>query len=317
MPIDGQQQSILPAGDLFILTGPTAVGKTELALQWAEAFGAEIVSCDSLLFYRGMDIGTAKPSSEERKRVPHHLIDVAEPDEPWSIHRYLTEATEIVADIWRRGRRVLVVGGSGFYLKSFLAPVIDTTVVPANVAERVAALAEKGREAMAAELIRIDPRAGKTLDLQNPRRVMRALERSLATGKSVRQLQEEMKTRSFPFEESRQRVCLLTRSREDLQRRIVLRVDEMLAAGLVEEVRRLLERGLKKNASAASAIGYRETIRCLAGELPESQLREEIIRNTNRLVKKQLTWFRHQLPAARHMSLTERERVEASDLFEE
>jgi tRNA dimethylallyltransferase len=310
-------QQILPADlELFVLTGPTAVGKTEVALQWAERHGAEIVSCDSLLFYRGMDIGTAKPSPAERERVPHHLVDVAEAAQPWNVHRYLAAAVAAVAAIHRRGRRVLVAGGSGFYLKSFLAPVVDPLEIPAEVSRRVEDLAAQGPEVMVREITRLDPRAGESLDLQNPRRVARALERCLATGRSVRELKEEMGARSFPFALCQRRVCLLQRDQEDLERRIARRVDQMLEAGLVGEVRGLLENGLEKNPSAASAIGYRETIRYLAGDLPEAQLREEIIRNTSRLVKKQRTWFRHQLPAnTRTLCLTGRERLEPEDLF--
>lgn len=296
---------MLPAGiDLFILTGPTAVGKTELALRWAENAGAEIVSCDSLLFYRGMDIGTAKPSLRERERVPHHLIDVAEPDDPWSIERYLPAAVEAVADIHRRGRKVLVTGGSGFYLKSFLAPVLDAIEIPEEVAGRVAALEKSGSRAVADELLRVDPKAGESLDLQNPRRVTRALERCLATGRTVRELRGQMGGQTFPFSQCRPHLCLLMRDREELRTRIAERVGGMLEAGLVDEVGRLLKAGLSRNPSAASAIGYRETIRYLGGELRESELREEIIRSTTRLVKKQLTWFRHQLPSAREVCLS-------------
>lgn len=300
--------------ELYVLTGPTAVGKTELALRWAEEADAEILSCDSLLFYRGMDIGTAKPTQADRERVPHHLIDVAEPDEPWNIQRYLDEAVAVVEAIHRRGKRVLVTGGSGFYLKSFFAPVIDAVEVPPEVGAEVARLEEKGGEVLAATLLAADPRAGETVDLKNPRRVKAALERCLASGKPLRQLHEEMQRRSFPFAGARRRVCLLTRERDELHGRIVVRVDQMLAAGLVEEVRRLFARGLERNSSAASAIGYRETIRHLRGELSEADLREEIVQNTKRLVKKQLTWFRHQLPEAMTLSLTGRE-VDHRELF--
>src|SRR5690625_1021538 len=301
--------------ELFILTGPTAVGKTELALRWAEGFDAEIVSSDSLLFYRGMDIGTAKPSVSERNRVRHHLIDVAEPGESWSIHRYLEESVCIVDDILARGKRVLVAGGSGFYLKSFLAPVVDPVEIPEEIEERVRRLEKEGLDTMVRELLRLDRSAGESLDLQNPRRVVRALERCFATGKSVQELRKEMEEQPFPFEDFKTHVTLLLREPEELRERIAQRVDKMLAAGLVEEVRRLLGRGLLKNRSAASAIGYREPIRFLSGELSEADLREAIIRNTNRLVKKQRTWFRHQLPGARELNLSGRGEIDPAELF--
>jgi tRNA dimethylallyltransferase len=308
---------VLPPGiDLYILTGPTAVGKTELALSWAEAFGAEIVSADSLLFYRGMDIGTAKPSEKNLARVPHHLIDVREAGEPWDIQGYVAAAAAKVAEIHGRGRRVLITGGSGFYLKSFLAPVVDQVQVPPEVLRQVASLEEGGRDALAAGLVAVDPSAGDWVDLQNPRRVARALERCLATGKSVRQLREEMAAKPFPFMWCRPRVVLLLRERAELRARIARRVDEMLEAGLVGEVAHLLKKGLEHNPSAASAIGYRETIRYLAGELSAERLREEIICNTGRLVKKQLTWFRYQLPLdTRTICLTGDEMPAVADVF--
>lgn len=314
--MDPLPQRLPPDLDLYVLAGPTAVGKTELALRWAERERAEIVSADSLLFYRGMDIGTAKPTVAERARVPHHLIDVAEPDQPWDVQQYLTAAAEVVAGIHRRGRRVLVTGGSGFYLKSFLAPVIDAIEVPPEISRRVAAIAERGREALAAELRRVDPEADLLVDMNNPRRVLKALERCLTTGRSVGELREEMRGGSFPFERCRKQVTLVVRDRELLLERIVRRVDAMLAGGLIDEVRALLERGLKKNHSAAAAIGYRETIRHLAGELSREELREEIIRNTRRLVKKQLTWYRHQLPEPfRTVTLSEEADPDADRLF--
>jgi tRNA dimethylallyltransferase len=281
---------------LHVLTGCTAVGKTELALRWAEAHGAEIVSCDALLFYRGMDLGTAKPTAAERARVPHHLIDVCGLREPMDVARYVTRAQAAVADIAARGRPVLVTGGSGFYLKAFFAPVADDVAVPAAVRERVRAL---DPAVALAELRALNPDGLGTLDIANPRRVTRALERCLASGRTLADLAADFARQPSPFAGWEVKLVQLVRPPAELAQRIEQRVAAMLAAGLVEEVRGLLPRGLQENPSAAQAIGYREVIAMLAGRLPETQLAAEIAKNTRALVKKQRTWFRTQLPAHR------------------
>ncbi|HLP02532.1 MAG TPA: isopentenyl transferase family protein [Opitutaceae bacterium] len=165
-------------GVIHVLTGCTAVGKTELALRWAEARGAEIVSCDSLLFYRGMDIGTAKPMRAELARVPHHLVDVCDVREQVNITHYVMNARAAVEGIWARGRSVLVTGGSGFYLKAFFGPVADDVAVPAELRDAVRGKLEReGLEALVAELRALNPAGLGALDVLNPRRVTRALER--------------------------------------------------------------------------------------------------------------------------------------------
>lgn len=278
---------------LHLLTGPTAVGKTEWALRWAEAHGAEILSCDSLLFYRGMDVGTAKPTPAERARVPHHLIDVCAPEAPMDVARYVDLARAVVADVAARGRRVLVCGGSGFYLRAFLGPVVDGVEVPAAVRAEVAALDAAGARA---RLRALNPAGLGGLDEANPRRVTRALERCLATGKALLTLQAEFARRPGPFAGHPVRLTRLERDPAELPARIERRVEAMLAAGLVEEVRALRSAGLERNASAAGAIGYREVLAMLAGRLEPGALGAEIARNTRALVKKQRTWFRTQLP---------------------
>jgi tRNA dimethylallyltransferase len=285
---------------IHVLTGCTAVGKTELALRWAEANAAEIVSCDSLLFYRGMDIGTAKPTKVELARVPHHLIDVCAVDEPMDVARYAGLARAAVDDIVRRGRAVLVTGGSGFYLKAFLGPVVDDVAVPAALRDEIRARLEaEGLAPLVEELRRLNPEGLGALDVQNPRRVTRALERCRAAGRTLAELQREFAARPGPFADCDVRLCELVRERDDLERRIVMRVEQMLRDGLVAEVRRLLDAGLLRNPSAAKAIGYRETVDCLAGRLAESELATTIARNTRALVKKQRTWFKTQLPEHR------------------
>lgn len=278
---------------LHVLTGCTAVGKTEAALQWAERHGAEIVSCDSLLFYRGMDLGTAKPTRAELDRVPHHLVDVCEPADPMDIARYVDLARPVVDAITARRRPVLVTGGSGFYLKAFFSPVVDNVAVPADVRERVAAM-DAG--VALAELRRLNPAGLAGLDPANPRRVARALERCLASGRTIAELRESFAAQPGPYADFEVRLVELVRERDDLHERITRRVDQMLADGLVSEVQALLAQGLAANISAAAAIGYREVIACLAGKLDESMLAATIVRNTRALVKKQLTWFRTQLP---------------------
>lgn len=281
---------------LHVLTGPTAVGKTEWALRWAEARGAEIVSCDSLLFYRGMDIGTAKPTAAERARVPHHLIDLCGVTERMDITAYVAAARRAVAEIAARGRAVLVTGGSGFYLKSFFAPVADEVAVSAELRAEVAGLALA--EAVA-QLATLNPGGLGALDVANPRRVRRALERCRASGQTLAVLAAEFARRPGPFAEWRVELTRLDREPADLAERIAARVGTMLGEGLVEEVRRLRAAGLELNPSAAGAIGYREVLAVLDGVGAESGLAAEIARNTRALVKKQRTWFRTQLPAHR------------------
>ena len=299
---------------LHLLTGCTASGKTDWALQWAEANDAEIISCDSLLFYRGMDIGTAKPTARERARVPHHLIDIIDLGDAMDVARYSRLARAAAESIAARGRRILVVGGSGFYLKSFLGPVADEIEVPKEVRARVSStLEEKGLEALVSELAGLNPGGLGSLDTSNPRRVVRALERCLASGRTMAELAAEFARSEPAFAGWEVKVAELRRPSEDIARRAAERIDSMLRDGLVGEVRGLLARGLRENRSAARAIGYREVIAMLDGNLPPEGLAAEIARNTRALVKKQLTWFRTQLPA--HQIVEAGEAADPGSLF--
>ena len=281
---------------LHIITGPTAVGKTEYALSYAQKHDAEIVSCDASLVYRGMNIGTAKPSPEELARVPHHLIDVNEVDEPYDIVAYVRDAQAAVKDIFARGKSVVVTGGSGFYLKSFFAPVIDIVVVSDAIRAQVADLYEsKGLEGLVADLGQRSPEGFGNLDRLNPRRVLRALERCIASGKSLPALQAEFAARPEPYADFQKRYVLLERDAENLRQRVSRRVEMMLQAGLIEEVECLRELGIESNPSAATAIGYREKLSYLKGDIQLKALAPAIIQNTNHLVKKQRTWFRTQI----------------------
>ncbi|MFT3867271.1 MAG: tRNA (adenosine(37)-N6)-dimethylallyltransferase MiaA [Nibricoccus sp.] len=284
-------------GRIFVLTGCTAVGKTEWALRWAEESNAEIISCDSLLFYRGMDIGTAKPTRDELARVPHHLIDVCAVTERMDITEYVSRAQTAVKEIAARGRRVLVTGGSGFYLKAFFGPVADDVAVSPELREEIDAQFKKdGLPGLLVALERLNPAGLGSLDTANPRRVVRALERCRASGKTLAELAADFARQRGPFADWAVQLVRLERTPEDLERRIARRVDAMLDAGLVGEVEQLLPAGLKTNPSAAKAIGYRETIDFLEGKLRRDELRTAIVQNTRALVKKQRTWFRTQLP---------------------
>ncbi|MDQ5978696.1 MAG: tRNA dimethylallyltransferase [Verrucomicrobiota bacterium] len=282
---------------LHVLTGCTAVGKTELALRWAETRRAEIVSCDSLLFYHGADIGTAKPTKAELARVPHHLIDICEPTERMDVTYYITKARAAVEDILGRGKAVLVTGGSGFYLKAFFAPVADDVAVPAEIRANVQARLERdGLDALVAELRKLNPAGLGAMDVANPRRVTRALERCLVSGRTLADLLADFAAQPSPFADCEVRLCELVREPAELDARIEARVTLMLQAGLVDEVRGLLARGLKQNPSVAGAIGYRETVDFIEGRLTEAELAPLIGKNTRALVKKQRTWFKTQLP---------------------
>jgi tRNA dimethylallyltransferase len=282
---------------LHVLTGCTAVGKTEVALRWAEANAGEIISCDSLLVYRGMDIGTAKPTHEERRRVPHHLVDIRDVAEPMNVALYASMARSAAEEIAARGRAILVVGGSGFYLRSFFAPVADGILVPPAIRARVAAMLEAGGlAALVGELGRLNPAGLGGLDTANPRRVAGALGRCLASGRTLAELASAFARAPSPFDGWEVRLTRLERAAPDLEARIASRVEAMLGAGLVAEVTRLLGTGLRSNPSAAGAIGYRETIDVLEGRAPAAGLAGAIARDTRALVRKQRTWFRTQLP---------------------
>lgn len=281
---------------LHFITGPTAVGKTEYALRYAESHNAEIVSCDASLVYCGMDIGTAKPTAEERARVPHHMIDLQPVDQAYDVVAYVRDAEVAIQGILGRGKTVVVTGGSGFYLKSFFAPAIDQVKVSEDLKARVAALYDKqGLSGLLAELRRRSPAGFGNLDTRNPRRVLRALERAQASGKDLPTLQAEFAARPEPYAEYAKHYILLERERAALGHRISQRAEQMVRAGLVEEVERLIEQGIRNNPSAASAIGYRETIAHLEGQLKREELIPAMVQNTLHLVKKQRTWFRTQL----------------------
>ena len=282
---------------LHIITGATAVGKTQYALDYCEALDAEIISCDASLFYRGMDIGTAKPTKEEMAKVPHHCIDMNPVNQSFDITQFDALARRTVEDILSRGKSVIITGGSGFYLKSFFEPVVDTIKVSDAIrAESQSLFADYGLRGLLDRLNAVSPEGLGNLDTLNPRRVQRALERCLSSKKSLPVLQKEFAERPKPYAEYDKHFILLERDAEALKDRVARRAKAMLDSGLIEEVKDLLEKGIEENPNAANAIGYRESIAFLNGEITEDELLPLIVKNTNGLVKKQKTWFRSQLP---------------------
>ena len=284
---------------LYIIAGPTGVGKTDFAMSYAQKKGAEIVSCDASLVYRGMDIGTAKPTREDRALVPHHLIDLNPVNQPYGIMSYVNDSQAAVADIFVRGKSVVITGGSGLYLKSFFVPVIDSVKVSDLVRAEVANLYSLGGlDKLLEELRCRSPEGIGNLDVNNPRRVLRALERCIATGKALPLLQAEFSALPEPYKEYEKHYILLKRDKEYLKQRVLCRAELMLKKGLIEEVEVLLDKGIRDNPSAASAIGYRETIAFLEGRIERTDLLPSIVQSTYYLLKKQLTWFRTQIRPA-------------------
>jgi tRNA dimethylallyltransferase len=289
---------------LIFITGLTASGKSEFALREAERTGASILSCDSLCVYRGMDIGTAKPGACDRRRAPHFGLDLVNPDAPYSISEYIAYRDEVLARHREEGRPLLVVGGSGFYLKGFFSPVTDGIAVPPEVESRVAAIREaEGLPGLLQALRALHgsgaPLAG--LDAGNPRRVEKALIRCLASGRTLDELQAAFAAQPEPLADWHKEVWMVVRPPEEMRERNRRRVTAMLEAGLVDEVRALRERGIERNPSACGAIGYREVLRHLDDPQPLYQLAEAIITRTSQLMRKQRTWFRHQIPLHREI----------------
>lgn len=275
---------------LIAIVGPTAVGKSALAIHLAQVFGGEIVSADSRQVFHGMDIGTAKPNPEERELVPHHLIDVVEPDQDFSLALYQQMATRAIQDIQRRGRLALLVGGSGLYVRALLWGFRIPHVSPDTELRRSLKqkAAEEGYMALYEELKGVDPTAAKRIDPHNVRRVIRALEVFRAIGLPFSQLQG-----SSPFLPNYRTITIgLTTSRGDLYRRIDSRVDTMMEQGLVDEVKLLLEQGYSLDLPAMSGLGYKQIGQYLNGELNLAEAVQKIKNETHRFARHQYAWFR-------------------------
>ncbi len=273
---------------LLALVGPTASGKTALALSLAERFGGEIISADSRQIYRLMDIGTAKPTAEERARIPHHLLDVVWPDEPYTLAQYQADAMRAIAEVSARGRLPLLVGGTGLYVRAVVDGLAIPTVAPQPElrAELEAEAAAHGSAALHARLAALDPVGAASIDPANVRRVIRALEVCLVTG---RPFSEQRGARPTPF---RTLSLGLNTDRAVLYAWADRRVDAMLAAGLVDEVQMLVARGYDWDLPAMSSLGYREMGAYLRGEATLAQATERMKLATHAYIRRQLTWFR-------------------------
>ena len=284
---------------IAVITGPTATGKTKLGVMLARELGGEVVSADSMQIYRGMDIGTAKPTQEEMQGVPHHLIDVAEPWESWSAAKFVEAARAACLDIIARGRLPIVVGGTGLYIDSLVqgrsfGAVDETGGTRRELEERYD---EIGGAAMLRELSQLDPERAAKLSPNDKKRVVRAYEVYLLTGRTITELDRESREREPEFDA--RYIILGWASREELYRRIDERVDEMAAQGLFEEVESLLAAGLGPDTTAMQAIGYKEAAQALRGECSRDEAVEKIKRETRRYAKRQLTWLRRREGALR------------------
>ena len=280
---------------IHVLTGPTAVGKTETALRWAEQNDAEILSCDSVCVYRGMDIGSAKPTPAEQLRIRHHGLDLVDPSERYSVSQYIDLARAAIAAAHGRGKRVLVTGGSGFYLAAFFGPVTDELEIPQAITDEVRALQRQG---LASLLLRLRELEGEKLpdwlDAQNPIRIAKALERRLASGRTLDSLRDEFQARRGPFADHPVTFELLERPDAELKTRIATRTAAMLRDGIIEESERLLALNLDPELTSARAVGYRAAMDWLEGgkRVAPSGLAERINLDTWALVRKQRKWFR-------------------------
>ena len=272
---------------LLALVGPTASGKTEASLPVAEALGAEIVCVDSMLVYRGMEVGTAKPTAEQRNRVPHHLLDIAEPGEPFSAARFQGEARVATLDIEGRGRRPLLVGGGGLYYRA----MVDGLNFPGTAPETRSLLETEalalGPEALLGRLAAFDPEAAARIGRGNARRTVRALEVAALTGRAFSEHYADWAA----YPEERVRAVGIDIPRTALHRRIEHRVHWMMAE-LLEETSTLLERGSGRFLTSSQAIGYAEAVACLEGKIDREEAAERTIRRTKALARRQMAWLR-------------------------
>jgi tRNA dimethylallyltransferase len=272
---------------VLVLVGPTAVGKTEVALGAARRLGAEIVSADSRQVYRHMDIGTAKPDAAMRREIPHHLVDIVDPDTQYTAKDFERDARKAIGGILGRGRRALVVGGTGLYVRALLQGIFDGPAADGAIRLRLQQVAHReGKQALWQMLERIDPAKARAIDPNNLARVIRAIEIHEVTGRAMSELEQGATPLGLP--------CLkvgLRRDRADLGKAIDLRVDRMFASGLVGEVRRLTEMGYSGSAVVRKTLGYKEVLQHLEGETSLAEATALIKKNTRSFAKRQMTWF--------------------------
>ena len=279
------------------LMGPTASGKTALAVQWAQQLDTEVVSVDSALVYRGLDIGAAKPDAAARALAPHHLVDVRDPHEVFSAADFAREALPPMQALAARGRVPLLVGGTGLYLSALLRGLSDMPEAdPALRALIAAEAAQRGWPALHAELAAVDPAAGQRIKPQDQQRIVRALEVFRATGRPISHWQQDTPRHVFPFRVLR--LVLAPADRAVLHERIARRFDQMLAEGFLDEMRRLrADPRLHPDLPSMRAVGYRQAWRHLDGDTDAATFRDQAIAATRQLAKRQITWLRAQADA--------------------
>ena len=277
---------------ILVVTGPTASGKTKLSVELALRHNGEVVSADSMQIYRTMDIGTAKPTAEEMRGVPHHMLDVADPEEDFSVARYVEMAAACVDDILARGKLPILAGGTGLYIDSLLSGRTFAAFAPESpLREQLQQqFQQEGGEKMWQRLREIDPEAAARLHPNDEKRIIRALEVWYQTGKTI--TQHNLETQAIPPRYEALTIGLAFENREDMWKRIDRRVDEMMAAGLVDEVRAVLERGVPKTCTAMQAIGYKEMVQAVMEGGDVLAAAEEVKLRSRQYAKRQLTWFR-------------------------
>ena len=284
------------ADRLIAIVGPSGAGKSDLALRLAEAVPSEIVSCDSLQVYRGLDIGSAKPSLEDRRRVPHHLIDVVDPGQEFSAAQYAALARAAVAAARRRGRLPVVVGGTGLYLRALLVGLFQGPSRDAELRRRLEGIAERHGDARLHRLLaRVDPGAAARIPPRDRVRIVRALEVFRATGRPLSEHHRE----AAGAAPGAAFLVGLAPDRVELRRRVEARTRRMLESGLLDEVRGLLERGYGPELRPLQAIGYRQALAVLRGAMTVQDAERGIVTDTMQYAKRQMTWFRHQTPGVR------------------
>ena len=277
---------------IVVITGPTASGKTALGVALCQKLNGEVVSADSMQIYRRMTIGTAKPTPEEMQGVPHHMIDVAEPEENWSVARYVEAAAACVEDILARGKLPVIVGGTGLYIDSLLSgrTFAGGEVNDALRQELSERYDEIGAKGLLGELRKVDPERAEKLHPGDKKRIVRALEVFILTGKTI--TEHDRETKAIPPRWEAAKIALDFESRQTLYDRIDRRVDDMFARGLMDEVRSLLSSGVPDDCTAMQAIGYKEAVAALRGECSVEEARARIQQESRRYAKRQLTWFR-------------------------